>query len=307
MRTRSTDDYVVGERKNRKPQVLLYIGLILFTLICLLPLVLVIIISFSSQASIRANGYSFFPTEWTLDGYRYVLEYGEQVIRSYGVTIAETVLGTLLALVVTGTFAYTLSRKDFMLRSALSFYMLITMLLHGGLLSSYLINTNIYHLKDNFLILILPGCITAGNVIIMRTYIQSNVPDSLIESAVIDGAGELTTFFKVVLPLMKPSMAAVGFMIAIGHWNEWMTAMLYIDDNELVPLQLMLTRIEKNMQFLIENMQSMTAEQVAMLNDMPQDAARMAILICTLGPVLIIYPFFQKYFIKGMTMGAVKG
>lgn len=308
MRMRYSDgNYEDFTKRKQKPQIFTYIILSLFTLCCLLPLVLVVIISFTSQDSIYEKGYSFFPSAWSLDAYRYVAEFGSQLVRSYKITILETVLGTVLTLIVSGMFAYVLSRKDFMLRKALVIYMLVAMLTAGGLLSSYIINTTVYHLKDNFLILILPGCLAPGNVIIMRTYIQSNIPDSLIESGYMDGAGELTIFFRIVLPLMKPSVASIAFMVAVGHWNQWQTSMLYINDAKLTPLQLLLMRIEKEIDFLYSEMQFMTQEQLAMLGDLPDDPARMAILLATLGPIMVIYPFFQKHFTKGMTVGSVKG
>ena len=295
-----------GVKVKRKPQIFTYIILTLFTLCTLLPILLVVIVSFSTQDSIREKGYSFFPAEWSLEGWRYVLKFSSQLIQSYKVTIAETVLATVLTLIVSGMFAYVLSRRDFMLRKALTMYMLVAMLTAGGMISYYLVNTTLYHLKDNFLILILPGCMNIGNTSIMRTYIQANIPDSLIESGYMDGAGELTIFWRIVLPLMKPSVASLAFMVAVGHWNQWQTSMLYIDDPNLAPLQLMLQRIEADLTFVTQA-ERMTPELLAMLDDLPEDPARMAILLTTLGPVLVIYPFFQKHFTKGMTVGSVKG
>lgn len=288
-------------------QIWLIIIITLLALFCFLPVLLVVIASFSSEASIAAKGFSFFPEEFSLDGYRYVFTFFDQVLQSYLVTIAETVLGTLLSLLLTSMFAYPLSRKDFMLNRFLSVYLLITMLFSGGMLASYLINTNVWHLKNNFLVLILPGAISAMNCIVMRTFITSNVPISIIESAKIDGAGEFYLFFKIVIPLMKPVLAATGYMTAVGHWNEWQTAFLYIDDPDLATLQLMLIRIEKNLQFLQSRMDSLTVDEIRMLRNAPSETARMAILICTLGPIMFAYPFFQKHFIKGITIGAVKG
>lgn len=306
MKTRSSKISKSGVKVRRKPQIFTYTLLTLCSLCALLPILLVVIISFSTQESIRENGYSFFPTEWSLEGWKYVTKFSSQLIQSYQVTILETVLATVLTLIVSGMFAYVLSRRDFMLRKVLVMYMLVAMLTAGGMISYYLVNTTLYHLKDNFLVLILPGCMNIGNTIIMRTYIQSNIPDSLIESGYMDGAGELTIFWKIVLPLMKPSVASLAFMVAVGHWNQWQTSMLYIDDPKLAPLQLLLQRIEADLTFVTQA-ERMTPELLAMLNNMPEDPARMAILLTTLGPVLIIYPFFQKHFTKGMTVGSVKG
>ena len=198
-------------------------------------------------------------------------------------------------------------RKCFALRKYLSVYMLITMLFSGGQLSTYIVETSMYGLKDNLLALILPG-ISAMNIIILRTYIQSNVPDSLIESAKIDGAGENRTFFTIVMPMMKPALASVGFMIAVNTWNEWQKAYLYITSDAKTPLQLLLIKIEKNIDYLLSNPDNIPADEyMQMMKNVPEESGRMAVLITALGPIMIAYPFFQKYFVKGLTVGAVKG
>ena len=298
--------------KRKRPkfspgQILLMIILGLFALLCLLPMLLIVVVSFSSEASISSKGFSFFPEEWSLSAFNYVAAFSNQLIQSYMVTIYETFVGTAITLILTSMFAYTLSRRDFMLRKALAVYLLITMLFSGGLLSSYLVNTNIWGMRNNLLVLVIPGAVGAMNCIIMRTFIQTNVPDSLIESAKIDGASEYRLFFSIVMPIMLPVMAAIGFMAAVGHWNEWQTAFLYIDNPKYATLQLMLIRIEKSLSFLQERLDSLSAEELELLANAPSETARMAILLCTLGPVMIAYPFFQKYFVKGITIGSVKG
>ena len=244
--------------QKRKPkgkgQYILAAILLLFTLFCFLPVLLVLIASFSSEMSIAQKGFSFFPTEWSAKAYSYVLKFGNQLLVSYRVTILEAVVGTLLSLLLTSMFAYSLSRKCFNWRNCLSIYLLITMLFSGGTLGSYLINTNVFHLKNTFWVLILPGCITTMNVIVMRTFIQTNVPDSLIEAAKIDGASDYRLFFVIVIPIMAPVLASLGFMTAIEHWNQWMTSYLYITKSELTTLQQMLMKIEKNLDFLKEQL-----------------------------------------------------
>ena len=279
----------------------------LLTVCCFLPMLLVVIVAFSSEASIAVKGFSFFPTGWSLKAFEYVNTFSSQVIQSYKVTIFTTVTATSLMLFITGMFAYTLSRESFMFRKYLTLYILITMLFGGGMLSSYLINTNVYHLRNNILILIVPGAMSIWNAIIMRTFIKSNVPSSIIEAAKIDGAGEIYTFFRIVLPILVPVLAALGFMTAIGHWNEWGTAFLYIDNPKYATLQLMLIRIEKNLDYLRANQASLSPEELEMLKNAPNESARMATLLYTVGPIIVAYPFFQKYFIKGITIGAVKG
>lgn len=288
-------------------QLILCLILGIYALICLLPMLLIVIVSFSSEASINAKGFSFFPQEWSLKAFEYVGSFKGQLVQSYLVTIYEVVCGTALTLVLTSMFAYALSRKDFMFRKFMTIYLLITMLFSGGMMASYLVNTNIWNMRNNLLVLIVPGAVSAFNCIIMRTFIQSNVPDSLIEAAKIDGAGEFYLFFKIVIPIMLPVLAAIGFMSAVGHWNEWQTAFLYIDDPNYATLQLMLIRVENNLKFLQERLQELSAEQLLMLKEAPNETARMALLLFTIGPIMVAYPFFQKYFVQGITVGAVKG
>ena len=295
--------------KVTRGQVVLAVIILLFTILCFLPVALVLVVSFSSDVSIAERGFTFFPSSWSTGAYKYVFSFGGQLIQSYKITIFETVVGTLLTLLLTSMFAYALSRKDFMLRGPLAVYLLITMLFSGGMLGGYLINANVYHLRNNLLVLVVPGCVSTMNCIVMRTFITSNVPDSLIEAAKIDGAGEVYTFFKIVMPIMAPVLASIGFMCAVGHWNEWQTSMLYIDDSNKATLQLMLMRVEKNIEFLKmrESMGNLSEVELKELDRVPSMATRMALLFCTLGPILVIYPFFKKFFIRGMTIGSVKG
>ena len=296
-------------KKPSRGQYVLAFILGLFTLFCFLPVLLVVIVSFSAETSVAAKGFSFFPTEWSTKAYDYVFKFGRQLLVSYGVTTFVAVFGTLLSLWLTSMFAYSLSRKNFNWRNGLSVYLLITMLFSGGTLGGYLINTNVFHLKNTLWVLILPGCITTMNVIVMRTFINTNVPDSLVEAAKIDGASDYRLFFVIIVPIMAPVLAALGFMTAIGHWNQWMTSYLYITKSELTTLQHMLMKIEKNLDFLKEQLAQgrLSQEQIEEFKNAPSETARMAMLFCTLGPVLVIYPFFQRFFIKGMTVGAVKG
>lgn len=279
----------------------------LYAFVCLAPILLVIVVSFSSDESIKNKGFSFFPESWSLDAWEYVLGFGRQLVVSYGVTIFITVVGTVFGLIVMSMFAYTLSRSNFMLRKQLAMMMLFTMLFSGGQLATYMVETTMYGLKDSLWALILPG-ITTMNIIIMRTYIQGTITESLIESAKIDGAGEFRIFCQIVFPLMKPTLAAVGFRLAVTKWNDWQKAYLYINSPEKTPLQLLLVRIEKNIDFVLNNAGELSPQEYAELSqNMPQESGRMAILLAALGPIMIAYPFFQKYFVKGLTVGAVKG
>ena len=294
-------------KKHKVSQTILGMLLFIYALFCFLPVVLVVIVSFSSTESLNSKGFSFFPQEWSLQAWKYVLNFGKQLAVSYGVTIYVTVVGTFFSLIVMSMFAYGLSRKCFELRGCLSVMMLITMLFSGGTLSNYIVKTSLYHLKDTLAVLILPG-ISAMNIIIFRTYIQGNIPDSLIESARIDGAGEFRTFWQIAMPCMKPCLASVGFMQAVTYWNAWNAAYLYISSPSKTPLQLLLIRIEKNIDYLLNNAEEIPSDVFAgMSKNIPQENGRMAILLFALGPIMIAYPFFQKYFIKGITLGAVKG
>ncbi|MBQ8231368.1 MAG: carbohydrate ABC transporter permease [Lachnospiraceae bacterium] len=286
-------------------QIILFLLLLLYTLFCFLPIVLVAIASFTDGGELALNGFSFFPEKWSLDGWRYVWELKDQIINSYGITIFITVMHTVATLLVESMLAFALSRKSFKLRGIFSIMLLLTTLFSGGMLSSYIFNTSIYHLKDTMLILWLPA-VSMTNTIILRTYISGTISDAVVESAKIDGARDFRIFFQIVLPLMKPSLASIGFMTAVGKWNNWVTGQMYISTPEKRPLQNILMAIENNIQAMMDSDMSMEMME-SMEGAIPEDSARMALLFAVLGPIMIIYPFFQKYFVKGLTLGSVKG
>lgn len=288
-------------------QFILGFCLLLYTLFCFLPVVLVFIAAFTDEMSINQNGFSFWPAKWSMAGMNSVLRYGKQLVTSYGVTIFVTVFGTFLGLLIMSMFAYSISRPDFRLSKFLSIFLLIPMLFNGGQLSGYIIFTSYYHMKDTLWALILPLCVSTMNVIILRTYIVNSIPGELMESAKIDGAGEYRTFFQITLPLLKPSLAAVGFMMATAYWNDWQNALLYISSNSRKPLQLMLVNIQKSIEFLLNSNNVPAAARAAMGGSIPQYSATMATVLVVIGPIMVAYPFFQKYFVKGLTVGSVKG
>lgn len=294
-------------KKAGAGQYILSTILLLYTIFCAMPILLVFIGAVTDEKTLATEGFSYFPSKFSLDGVSSVLRYGKQLFVSYGVTIFVTVAGTALGLFVMSMLAYSLSRRDFRMRSFLSIYILIPMLFSGGQLSSYIIYTSTYHLKDNLLLLILPLSISTMNIIILRTYVQSSIPEELIDSARIDGAGEYRTFFQIVFPLMKPAMAAVGFMMATAFWNDWQNALLFITSDNKKPLQLLLVNIQKSIETLLSNKNIPTAVLAKMQGMVPQNSATMATVIVVVGPIMIAYPFFQKYFIKGLTVGSVKG
>lgn len=294
-------------KKAGAGQYILSTILLLYTIFCAMPILLVFIGAVTDEKTLATEGFSYFPSKFSLDGVSSVLRYGKQLFVSYGVTIFVTVAGTALGLFVMSMLAYSLSRRDFRMRSFLSIYILIPMLFSGGQLSSYIIYTSTYHLKDNLLLLILPLCVSTMNIIILRTYVQSSIPEELIDSARIDGAGEYRTFFQIVFPLMKPAMAAVGFMMATAFWNDWQNALLFITSDNKKPLQLLLVNIQKSIETLLNNKNIPTSVLAKMQGVVPQNSATMATVIVVIGPIMIAYPFFQKYFIKGLTVGSVKG
>ncbi len=288
-------------------QFILGFFLLAYTLFCGLPILLVFISAFTDEVAITQNGFSYFPEKWSMSGINAVLRYGRQLLTSYGVTIFITVFGTALGLLVMSMFAYSISRKDFRLGKFLSVYLLIPMLFNGGQLSGYIIFTSYYHLKDSLWLLILPLCVSTMNVIILRTYIANSIPGELMEAAKIDGAGEYRTFFQITLPLLKPSLAAVGFMMATAYWNDWQNALLYITTDAKKPLQLLLVNIQKSIEFLLNNANVPASVRAAMGGNIPQYSSTMATVLVVIGPIMVVYPFFQKYFIKGLTVGSVKG
>lgn len=282
--------------------------MVILSIIFLAPVALVYIISFSSTESIREVGYSFVPKSWSLDGYIYLLGSSEQLLSSLGVSVFVTVVGTVLTVVVTGMIAYVIYRKDFKYRKQLTFYLFFTMLFSGGMVPSYIVNTNLLHLGDNILILFLPTLCGAWNAIILRTFYTQTIPDSLIEAAKIDGADEWVIFFKVVIPIARPALATIALFSLVGLWNDWFTGLLYINTPSKEPLQVLLQKMQSNLDFLTTNSTfSSSADGIRMALNMPTDSVRMALTVLIMTPILFAYPFFQKYFVRGITIGSVKG
>lgn len=308
-KVKGVDADLAPSRKEKKGlgQYILGFILLMYTLFCFLPVLLVFINAFADEKAIAQNGFTFWPAKWSMIGMNSVLKYGKQLTQSYFVTIFVTVFGTFLGLLVMSMFAYSISRKDFYLSKFLSVFLLIPMLFNGGQLSGYIIFTSYYGLKDSLWLLILPLCVTTMNVIILRTYIANSIPDELMEAAKIDGAGDYRSFFQITLPLMKPSLAAVGFMMATAYWNDWQNALLYITSDSKKPLQLLLVNIQKSIEFLLNNSNVPASVRAALGGTVPQYSATMATVIVVIGPIMVVYPFFQKYFIKGLTVGSVKG
>lgn len=279
---------------------------ILLALITFLPVVFVFIISISSEASIAQNGYSFFPTEFSIESYKYLWQSKDYIGRSFINSIGITMIGTVIGLCLTSTLGYVLSRPNYYMKGVYTWMLIIPMLFSGGLVASYMVNTQIYHLKNTYWAMILPGACSTFYVIIMRTFFQTTVPDSIIESGKIDGASQLRIFTQLVLPISLPVIATIGLFLTFNYWNAWYSAMLYIDSNhrDLYPLQYVLISIEKNISFMARNEDYFKEE--AMMN-LPSETMRMAIVMVVVIPIACSYPFFQRYFVGGLTIGAVKG
>ncbi len=284
-------------------QLWLHVFFVISCLAYLIPFWLLIAISFTEESAIAQYGYQLIPKAWSTAAYEYVFANPKQLIDSYKVTIAFTVLHTCLGILVQALYAYPLSRPNFKFRKFLTWYVFFTALFSGGLVPSYLINTKLLHLGNTFWVYVFPGCISAWNIIVMRTFFQG-LPESLVESAKVDGASELRIFFQIILPLSKPCIASLAFMLAVTTWNNWNTSLIYIRDAELYSLQYMLQKILREVEF-VEKM----AAETGMLAEYetPTEAMRYATAILAAGPILIIFPFFQKYFTRGLTIGAVKG
>ena len=269
---------------------------------CIFPFIFVIIISLTSEQSLLEHGYSIFPKEWSLDAYKYLLQSGGALAQSYMVTILVTILGTIINVSMVSTYAYAISRKGFKYRRQFTFLVFFTMLFGGGMVPSYIVMTQVLGLKNTIWALILPLAFNSFNIIVMRTFFQKSVPDSIIESARIDGASEFRIFTKIVIPLAIPGIATIALFSTLAYWNDWFNAMLYIDYQNLVPLQHMLMKIEKNMEFIRQN--AMLSGEV--MSALPQESVRMAMVVVSTLPIACTYPFFQKYFISGLTIGGVK-
>jgi putative aldouronate transport system permease protein len=271
----------------------------------IVPLLLVIAISLSDEQSLVANGYRFIAENWSAEAYRYILRSPNILLRAYGVTILVTVVGTVLSLLLTAMVGFVISRKDFKFQRIATFYVFFTMLFSGGLVPSYILITQYLHLKDSIWALILPGMITAFYVMVMKGFLRE-VPFEIIESAKVDGASEFRIFFTIVLPLSTPALATLGLFISFNYWNSWFGAMIYINKESLVPLQLLLVRMMENLEFLATN-QEFLSQFTNTVTDFPNVSARMAMVILAAGPMMLVFPFFQKYFVKGLTVGSLKG
>ncbi len=278
-----------------------------FTFVSLIPFILVFMVSISSEDSILQNGYSLFPSQISFAAYQFLFNDYSEIAKAYGVTILSTLVGTVVSLFITALFAYPLSRPELPFRRTLSFYIFFTMLFGGGMVPWYITYVNMFDLKNTIMAMIIPNLLlSAFNVLLMRSFFASSIPESVVESATIDGASEMKIFFKIVVPLSLPIMATIGLFNTLAYWNDWYNCMLFIDKPELYNIQYLMTKTLTNIQYLL--MKSNSSAQVGeLLATMPRETVRMALAIVGIAPLMFAYPFFQKYYISGITTGAVKG
>ena len=301
----------LGKVKKGKDVIALHIIAYAFctiiALVCLIPFIMVVSGSFTSETAITQNGFSLWPSEFSVEAYKTVFKDPMVVVRAYATTITLTIVGTVCGLLMQTMTAYVLARKDFEWRNIFSFFFYFTTLFSGGLVPTYILYTRELDLKDNYLAMLLPLLFSVYNLLIMKSYISA-IPDSLVEAARIDGCGEFRTLFQVVLPLIQPALATVGLFIALAYWNDWYNAMLYIKEENMYPLQYFLyqqvNNIEAYKRLIATNMVS---GDVVSAMSLPTQSLKMALTVVVTGPIILAFPFVQKYFVQGITIGAVKG
>lgn len=293
-------------RVNKLSNTIIHIIFCLISAIMILPIIFVVIISFTSQESITQNGYSFIPAELSLDAYTYIFKNARELLTSFVTSVIITVVGTILGTVLMSTYAYVISRKTFRYRNLFTNIALIPMLFSGGMVANYLIMTTFLGLKDSIWALILPLAMSPFYIFILRTFFNGFIPESILESARVDGASELYTFCKIVVPIGKPGIATISLFLTLAYWNDWFNAMLYIEDQSKIPIQYMLIRMENTSNFLKQMGSALGASVSDIAANIPADTMKMAIVVIIVLPIALAYPYFQKYFVQGLTVGAVK-
>ncbi|MBR0149649.1 MAG: carbohydrate ABC transporter permease [Lachnospiraceae bacterium] len=290
---------------SKTMNIMMSAGFVLLAFIVFLPILLVVVISVSSEASVREVGYSLFPRGFSLDAYRYLFRSGNYLLRSFVNSVFITVAGNILGLMLMCPLAYALSQKEYKFRKPILLFLMIPMLFSGGLVSSYMVNTQVFHLKNTYLALILPGLCSTWYIMILRNYFQTTIPGSLIEAAQLDGCGHFQIFTMIVLPIAKPVVMTVSVFQIFAYWSSWYPSLLYLDSNhtELYPLQYVLVNMDRSIQTLIRDAQYMSGMDVY---TPPAVMVRMVMVVIVILPVMILLPFFYKFLKTGMTVGAIK-
>lgn len=289
--------------ENKALNLFSYLFMALFSIFCIVPFILILSSSISDEKSVRLTGFALIPKQFSLFAYKVIFQ-DNAIFSAYKTTIIFTVAGTILCLIITSAMAYAISVKTFTHRNKIAFFVYFTMLFNGGLIPSYLLISKYLGLSDNILVYILPALVNPFNMFLLRNFFKQ-IPDSLAESAKIDGANDIYILFKIILPLAKPALATIGLFYGLGFWNEWFTATLFISDKDLYSLQYLIMKVLREVDFAnqLNQMQGITVANYVV----PTNTAKMATAVVTVGPIIFVYPFLQKYFVKGLVVGAVKG
>ncbi|OPJ61950.1 carbohydrate ABC transporter permease [Clostridium oryzae] len=281
-----------------------YAALIFVALVCFLPFLMVVSGSFTSEQYIEKHGFGLLPKDFSTVAYSMALKDPIAILRAYGVTISVTVIGTVIGLFITAMTAYVLQRKDFEWRNKFAFYFFFTTLFSGGLVPWYILMVKYLHMKNNYLALVIPPMLSVFNMLVMKSF-MSSIPGAISESAKIDGAGDFTIFVKLILPLAKPALATVGLFTALGYWNDWYNSMLFMQNEKLYSLQYFLYKIVNNIEAYKQIVSQHASVDVNI--ELPSESFKMALTVIVTGPIILLYPFVQRYFVQGITIGAVKG
>ena len=281
--------------------------LVALCIACVVPMLLVVAISISSEESLRQFGYQLIPRGFSLEGFAYLFQQRAIIFPALGVSVLITAAGTSMGVVLNSLMGYVLSRREYKLQKFYVWFVFIPMIFNGGLVASFFVIANLLQLRNTLAVLIIPLAVSSFNVILCKTFFRSTIPDSLLESAKLDGANQLMIFFRIVFPLSLPVLATIGLFMSFAYWNDWFTAMLYIDNPSLFSLQAFLNRLLVDINFLAQNAALLGMSHAELLASMPRESARMAIVVLAVAPIACAYPFFQRYFVTGLTIGAVKG
>ena len=300
---------MINSKKAKRFQFWINVVLILITLSIVLPFVLVFISSLTDENTLIRNGYSFFPEKFSFYAYSYIIRQGEKILRAYGITIFVTIVGTAVNLAMSSLLAYPLSVKGLPYRRAITFFVFFTMLFNGGLVPTYLMYVKYFHIKNTIWALIVPGfLLSANNVLMIRSYFNTSIPDALFEAAKIDGAGHMKIFTNITLPLGKPILVTMGTFAGLAYWNDWFNSLLYIQQKKVLqPLQALLMELQNNTEYLNRMAGMLGPDAIAEAAKMPSQALRMVLVVFIVVPIACAYPFFQRYIVSGLTVGSVKG
>lgn len=296
-------------KRNRGYQIMINAVMLLVVVTVVVPFLLLFMSSITDENTLLVNGYSFFPEKFSLGAYAYIFRSGDKIFRAYGMTVLVTLLGTLVNVTLSALFAYPLSLKNLPGKRGITFFVFFTMLFNGGLVPSYILWSNYIGVKDSIWGLLLPGLLmSAMNVLLIRTYFSTSIPDTLFEAAEIDGAGQMTIFAKIVLPLGKPILVTIGTFSGLAYWNDWTNGLYYITKRtELFTIQNLLNQMVSDLQFLSQNAGNVSSDVALELSKVPSTGVQMAIAFVAILPIILIFPFLRKYYAKGIALGAVKG